>query len=159
MKGGLVALVEGAVEGDFFALAGLGPQRLFLAAAVVGDDLIGGVEYVGGRAVVLFQFDHFGVGKIFFKIEDIADVRPAPAVDGLIVVANHAEIALLAREQAHQFVLRGVGVLILVHQYVVKAVSIIVEHRRLAGQQFQRFEQQIVKVEGVVAAQAILIAA
>ena len=66
-------------------------------------------------------------------------VRPAPAVDGLIVVADHAEVALLAREQAHQFVLRSVGVLILVHQYVVKAVSIIVEHRRLAGQQFQRF--------------------
>ena len=156
--GGLVALVEGAVEGDLFALAGLGPQRLFLAAAVVGDDLVGGVEYVGGRAVVLFQFDHFGVGKILFKIEDVADVRPAPAVDGLVVVADHAEVALLAREQAHQFVLRGVGVLILVHQYVVEAVAVIGKHRRLAGQQFQRFEQQIVKVEGVVAAQALLVA-
>ena len=33
---------------------------------------------------------------------DLADVRAAPAVDGLIVVANHAEIALLAREQAQR---------------------------------------------------------
>ena len=76
----------------------LGPQGLFHAALVVGDDLIGRVEDVGGGAVVLLELDDGGVGEVLLKVEDVADVRAAPAVDALVVVAHDAEVAAFLRQ-------------------------------------------------------------
>ena len=39
-------------------------------------------------------------GKIFFKAQDVADLRAAPAIDGLILVPDTANIFALLRQQA-----------------------------------------------------------
>ncbi len=52
-KGGLVLLAGGLVVQHLVALAVLGPEGLALAAGVVLDDAVGGVEDAAGRAVVL----------------------------------------------------------------------------------------------------------
>jgi hypothetical protein len=80
----------------------------------VGHHLVGGLEDRRGGAVVLLELDHLRVGVVLFKVENVADVRAAPAVNGLVVVAHHAEIAPFARDQADQLVLGAVGVLVFV---------------------------------------------
>ena len=91
-EGGLVPLVHGVVQRDALAPVVLGPQRLLLAALVVGDDLVGGVQYVAGGAVVLLQLDGHALGEVLFEIQYVPKVRPAPAVDGLVVVAHHTQV-------------------------------------------------------------------
>ena len=153
----LVALIQRVVQRDALALARLGPQRLLLAPAVVGDDLVGRVEDVAGGAVVLLELDDLRLGEVLLKVEDVPDVRAAPAVDRLVVVADDAEVVLLPRQQADELVLRGVGVLIFVHQNVLKPPLVILEHRRILGEQFQRPDEQVVEVQRVVAAQRLFV--
>ena len=58
---------------------------------------------------------------VTLEIEDVADVGPPPAVDGLVLVAHHRDAACAAREEPHQAVLHTVGVLELVDQNVIEA--------------------------------------
>jgi len=47
--------------------------------------------------LVLFQKNDPGLRKIFFELEDVANVGSAPRVDRLIVVANGADVVACAR--------------------------------------------------------------
>src|SRR5262249_31304395 len=109
---GMLALELGEV--DLLALAELGPEALAEPAGVVGDDTVGGLENGLGRAVVLLELDDEGVLEVDRELEDVADLGPAEAVDRLILVADHGEIAVLAAEQLEQPVLGVVRVLVLV---------------------------------------------
>ena len=71
----LVGLVVGVVADDGVPVALVGPQLLGLAAEVVGDDRVGGVEDRLRRPVVLLEHDHGGVGERVLELEDVADVR------------------------------------------------------------------------------------
>ena len=63
-----------------------------------GDDGVGGVEDVAGGAVVLLQLHDPAAGEVLVEVEDVAHVGAAPAVDGLVVVAHHADVPALARQ-------------------------------------------------------------
>ena len=69
---------------DLVALFLVGPEVLLEAAAVVLDDRVGGVEDRLSRAVVLLELDDAGVGEVLLEVEDVADVRAAPAVDRVV---------------------------------------------------------------------------
>ena len=155
--GGLFPLVAGAEELDGFAGGLLGPQGLFHAAFVVGDYLIRRIKDVGGAAVVLLQLDDGGVGEILFKIENVADIRTAPAVDALIVIAHDAKVAALLRKELYQRILGKVGILVFVHVHIAKALAVTLQHGRMVGEQLQRPNQQIVKIQGVAMAQPALV--
>ena len=124
----------------------------------MGDHLVRGIQDISGGAIVLLQLDHLGIRIILFKFQDIADIGPAPAINGLIVVADHAQIMGFSRQQPYKLILRQVGVLVLVHMDVAKPPLIILEHRRMVDQQLERLEQQVVKVERVRVLQGLLIA-
>ena len=145
------------VQRDALAPVVLGPERLLLAPRVVGDHLVGGVQYVAGGAVVLLQLDGHALGEVLLEVQYVPKVGPAPAVDGLVVVAHHAQVVPIPRQQPHQHVLGGVGVLVFVHQYVAEFVPVVVQHRRLLGEQLQGLDQQVVEVQGVVALQRLLV--
>src|ERR1035438_3800660 len=70
-------------------------------------------ENVLGGAVVLLQADGFGLGVVAFEVQNVPDVGAAPAIDRLVFVAHHADIAMLFRQQTHEVVLGAVGVLVL----------------------------------------------
>ena len=100
------------------------------------------------RAVVLFEANGLRVGKILFELEDVADVRAAPGVDGLVFIADDADVAVFTKE-LHQLVLRTVRVLVLVdEQILVLAVVALADFARRL-QQANGFEQQIVEVHRV----------
>ncbi len=69
-----------------------GEQRLAEAALVVGDQVRGGGQDVGGRAVVALQPDDRGAGKILLEAQDVVDLGAAPAIDRLVVVADAADV-------------------------------------------------------------------
>jgi 4-diphosphocytidyl-2C-methyl-D-erythritol kinase len=90
-----------------------------------------------------------GPGEVLLELEDVLDVGAAPAVDGLVFIADHADVAVRAGEQLHQLVLRAVGVLVLVDQQVFVAAVVAFAHLGRRLEQAHGFEQQIVEVERV----------
>ena len=146
---GLVPLVEDGADVDGLAAAALGPEGLALAAGVVGDDGVGGVQDVLGGAVVLLQPDEPGLGILLLKAQDVLNVGPPEAVDALVVVAHHAEVLPPPGEKGREQILQMVGVLVLVHQHVAELPLVVLQHLRAGAQQRHRVEDEVVEVQGV----------
>ena len=144
---GFVLLILGGIHLYLIALAVVRPQGLALALGVVLNDAVGCVEDIGGGAVVLLQSDGLGAGIELFKIEDIFNGSAAEAVDALVIVAHHANVALRPSEQADQTELRHAGILILVHQQVAVLVLVELPHVRVFSQQLHGLVDEIVKIE------------
>ncbi|MNC14385.1 hypothetical protein D3C75_621620 [compost metagenome] len=64
----LIMLGIPAEHFDLRAFVRIRPQLLRLAAGVQRYNAIGGVQNIGGRAVVLLQQDSFGLRVILFKV-------------------------------------------------------------------------------------------
>ncbi len=139
------------------AVAQLAPERLVLARAVVRDHRVGRVQDRLRGAVVLLELDHLGVREVVLEVEDVADVGAAEAVDRLVVVAHHAEVAVLLREELKPAILGPVGVLVLVDQHVPEAPPVAVAHLLEELEQVHAAEQQVVEVHRVGAVQALLV--
>ena len=105
----------------------LGEQALLLAADVVGDQLGGHAQDPLRAAVVLLQPDDVDLGKVPLELQDVVQVRAAPAVDRLVRVAGHRQVRMVDRQRPGDGVLGQVGVLVLVDQD--EAVA-LVEARR-----------------------------
>ena len=129
------------------------PMRLLLLATTAR----GGVENFLARAVVLLDAQDARAGKILGKAQDVADIGAAPAVDGLVFVADDAEIGIFAGQQPQQVVLHAVGVLIFVHVNVAEALlpggARVVE----TAQHLDGAQQQIVEIERAGLAQNVLV--
>ena len=112
--------VEAGVQAQLVARRRFGPQLLAFALFIILHHRTGRAQDVLGGAVILLQPDGLGLTEIALEIQNIADVRPAPAIDRLVLVAHHAHVAVHLGEQPHQLVLTAVGVLILVHHHVAQ---------------------------------------
>src|SRR5699024_2851287 len=157
--GGLLPVVLGLVDVDGRALAVFGPEGLALALGVVADDAVGGVQDVGGGAVVLLQPDDPGPGVVALKVEDVLDGGAPEAVDALVVVAHHADVLGRAGEQADQLELGHAGVLVLVHQEVMVPVLVVVPGLLVLLQQPDGVIDQAVEVKGPGLLQPLLVQA
>ena len=85
------------------AVSSRGPKRRVVRSATTG----------AGSPVV--------AGKADGEVEDAVDVGPAEAVDRLVGVADHDEVASVARQRLEEGDLAGVGVLVLVDEDVAVA--------------------------------------
>ena len=153
-------LVFGVVAGEdpqLFARGGLRPQLLSLARLVVLHHRAGRPQDVLSRPVVLLQPDGLGLRKIALEIQNIADVRSPPAIDRLVLVAHHADVAVAFREQPHQVVLGAVGVLVFVDHHVAQPPVPGLAGALVVLQQAHRFEQQIVEIQGIGRAQRLFV--
>ena len=112
--------VERLVITDLAAAVARGPQGLSFALNIVRDYGARGFQNYLGRAVVLFQANNLRVGKIFFKFENVLDVRAAPGIDALVLIADDADIVFFAGQHLHQLILRAVGVLVFVDEDVTE---------------------------------------
>ena len=139
---------------DLLAVPGVGEQALGLAAGVVGHHRVGRGKDVARGAVVLLQAHHVGVRVVLLKIQDVLDVRAAPAVDRLVVVAHDHEVAVARGQEVGDRVLDVVGVLVLVHADLAEAVLVALEHLGAAAQQLEGLDEQVVEVHGVGLGQA-----
>ena len=143
---GLVAFVERGVEADRLALGAVGPEVLAEAAGVVSDQRVGRRQDVAGGAVVLLQAEQLP-GKVPAELLQVLDPRAAPAVDRLVVVADHERRAVGAGQQLRQ-------------SYWMALVSWnsststcgsagdMVQHIRVVAPQLERAQQQLGEVDG-----------
>src|SRR6202012_5874946 len=125
---GLVLFVVGGVESDAFAFAAIRPQLLAEAATVARDNRVGRVEDRRGGAVVLLQADGLRAREVVEELLHVFDFRPAPAVDGLVVVADDEGLARAAGKDAYPRVLQRVGVLEFVDEQVAPAILVVLEY-------------------------------
>src|SRR6185436_9436139 len=100
----LLELVTAAEIDDAVTAFAIGPEALVLAVAVLADDRGGGVENDLRRAVVAFELDDLRFAEVLLEIEDVPQVGAAPFVNGLIRVADHAEVAVDSGETRNQHV-------------------------------------------------------
>ena len=81
-------------------------------------------------------------------------MRALPLVDGLVRVAHDEEVAVAAAEDGEQLPLRLVAVLHLVHHHVLELLLPALAHGREVVEYVEGEEQQVVEVQGKVAALA-----
>ena len=133
----------------FYRVAGgfIRKQALFFAFFVFGNQLVGGFQNYFGGAVILLQRNGFGVLKIFFKFQNVADVGPTPRINTLVRVPHHTQFAVFGGQHAGNHILGMVGVLVFVHQYILEKVLVIIFDVLVVTQQLHGFNQQIPKVQ------------
>ena len=77
------------------------PKRLILSGLVMMDDSIRRLQNFLRGTVILLQLNYGCIGKILFKIQNIADICPTPAIDALVIIPDHAEIFIFCRKHCH----------------------------------------------------------
>ena len=152
----LVALVRRLEHADLLAVTRGGEQMLLLAARVVRHHGVGRRQDMARRAVVLLKTHHLGLGIVLLKVEDVLDVGATPAVNRLVVVAHHHEVAVLGSQEVGNGVLGLVGVLVLVHADLAEALLIAVQHLGMLGEQLVRTGEQVIEVHRIGAREAAL---
>src|SRR6185295_572059 len=78
------------------------PEILAFPLGIVLNHRARYIENCLSRTIVLFKSDDLGVGKMFFKVEDVRDVSAAPFVDRLVLVAYDTDVLLLLSEETDE---------------------------------------------------------
>ena len=129
-------------EPDGVSVAAIGPQPLLAPPAVVRDDAGSRRQDLRRRPIVRFESDDPGPREILFEAEDVLDLGAAPAIDGLVLVADRAEGIGLHAEELDERVLRRVGVLVFVDQQVPQAPALLGRDGRAGGEEPHRAADQ-----------------
>ena len=117
------------------------------AVGVVAGHRGGGLEQARGGAVGQLQVDAPGGGEVALEVQDVPQLGPAPAVDGLVGVADDEDVVAVFGELAQQDVLREVRVLVLVDQDAAEALAGGPPRVGVLVEQAHSAEQQVVEVE------------
>ncbi len=117
-----------------------------------------GVEDQLGRAVVAFELDDGRVRPVALEIEDVAQVRAAPRVDRLVVVADDRQVAVLRGKGLDPQVLGTVRVLVFVDVEIAPALLVLGEDLGGFVEQPDRLEEEVVEVERAGDPEALLVA-
>ncbi len=113
-----------------------GLKLFFVTISIESDQRIGHPQNFGAAAVVFFQVDDLRIGPVQFETQNMFHFRAPPAVNRLIVVAHHTQIAMTARQGFHHAILAGVRILVLVHQHVIESIGLGPANRSKPVQQF-----------------------
>ena len=135
-----------------------GPERFSEPVQVVRDECIRGLEDGFCAAVVLLETIDLRVREVLGEIEDVVDVRAAPGVNALVLVADGEEVAMSFAEPARDEVLRPVRILIFVDVHVAVAALIAIPNLRMIFQEPHRQHEEIVEIDGARAFQGLVIA-
>ena len=137
-------------EMDLFSFFILCPKSLALSAYVVLDHLVGGIQDILGRTVILLQLDHQGLGKDLLISQDIADIGSPEFINRLVVISYYAKIFILVCQKTDKLKLSRIGILILIYHNVFKPFLIIIQNIWTGAEKLYRFNDQIVKIQGIV---------
>ena len=127
-------LLRGIAAHDEHGLgAGLPRRRELLGELlqVGGDGGVGRVEDLRRAAVVRFNLVSLGRWITLLEFEDVREVRPAPGVDALRVVAHDHDVVVARREQVNQVALEFVRVLILIDHEIFESLPVSFEDIRV----------------------------
>ena len=126
------------------------PQCFVLTALIVADDCVSCVKDMTCRTVILLQLDHLCPRESTLKIQDIADVRTPELINGLIIVAHHAEVLIFSCQQLNEAELGRICILVLIYHNVFKPLLIILQHIGIGTEQINRLKDQIIEIQCIV---------
>ena len=155
---GLVFFGIAVLNAHGLALAQFRKQRFGEQLGVGANHIVGCAQDGAGGAVVLLQLDELEVGVLNRQLFQVVQRGAAPAVDRLVVVTHSGEMGALTHQEFQQLVLRGVGVLVFVHQHVAQQALPFLAHLSVVFQQAHGHADQIVKVHALVGGQALFVA-
>ena len=116
-------------------------KTLGRAIGVPRNDGVGNLKNVLRAAVVLFEENDVGVGIVLAKTNDITVVGAAEAINGLVFVADHKEVAPsfgLAHEMRCQFILGRVCVLEFIDENVTPLFLVLAADTQVFAQEKNR---------------------
>ena len=137
------------VESNFCAVTVVCPKLFALAARVVANQLIRRTQNILRRAIILFQSNGHCVFILSLKFQNICDGCAAELVNALIVITDNTDVLISACQQAGQYILCMVGILILVRHNIMELSLIALQNVRIALQQLHSFHNNIIKVHGI----------
>ena len=117
---GLVFFMVRVHHTNRLAFAQIAPQVLGKQLGVGANHVVGGPQNGAGGAVVLLQLDDLELRVVNRQLFQVVQRGAAPAVDGLVVITHRGEAATLTHQQLQHLVLRGVGVLVFIHQHMAQ---------------------------------------
>ena len=153
---GFIPLVQEAEEPRRAPPGLAGDEGLVLAPRVGLDQLVGQAEHLGRRTEVLLQADDRGGREVPLEGQDVPDVGPPPAVDGLVGIAGYEQVVVAGGQRPGDPVLAGVGVLVFVHQEVLVAARELLPQLLVLLQEQGRADEQVVEVQGAGGGELLL---
>ena len=108
-------------------------------------------------AIVAAQPHDLSGWKVALKLREKAHVRTPKAIDGLIRVANRADVAIGRNEVLEEPNLLLIDILVLVDGHPAVALPVRGLEGRVGGQGVGRPDHQVVKVEQVVGVELVLV--
>ena len=121
----------------------------FNLIGITSDDAVGCIHNVLRRTIVALQLYNTGTGILCGKLQNVVDVRTTKSIDALRIISHHTNGRIRTGELPNDGMLCRIGVLILIHQDILKALAIMFTHLRLLAKQEISVEQQIIEIHGV----------
>src|SRR3989344_3185025 len=91
---------------------------------IVGNQLIGAVQYRLSRTEVLGQYHLFSLRIVFLKLQNVGNGSPPKFVNGLVVIADNTDVFASFGQKLDQLILGIIGVLILINQNIFELVLV-----------------------------------
>ena len=113
---------------------------------VLPDQAVGRIDDILGRTVVPLQLEDLATRIELLELKDIVDIGSAERIDTLCVVAHHTQVTAPFAQTFHNQMLGEVGILILVHQYILEIIAIFFQHVRMIPEQQVRLQQQVIEI-------------
>ena len=105
----------------------------------------------------MFQFNHLGIGKNLFIAQNISYISAPEFVDGLIVVAHHAQILIFGGQKADKLKLCSIGILVFIHHQIPEPFLVRLQHVGAGLEKFHGLYNEIIKVKSIVLFQLLLV--
>ena len=106
----------------------------------------------------MLELDDLGLREVLLHVEQVGDLRAAPAVDALVIIADDAEVAMLAGQGLNELELGGVGVLVFIDHHVTVFGAAGFQRLGMLLEEPEREQDQIVEIHGIAGAQGGFVA-
>ena len=123
------------------------------------NHVVGRAQDGTGRAVILLELDQFQIWKVLRQTLQVVQGGAAPAVNRLVIISHCRKARTRPYQMFQNLVLRGIGVLVLVHQHMAHGRLPMFAFLWKLHQQLQGQTNQVVKIHTLISGQTLFVAA
>ena len=135
---------------DSVSTSSVCPQCLVFSSNIIMDHIVGSIQNILRRTIILLQLNDFSIRVYFLKIKNIADIRSSEFVNRLVIITYNTQITVSLGKKTYQLELGCIRILILVHHNIQETVLIILQYFRACFEQLYRFYNDIIKIQCII---------